>query len=475
MISRTKRQLTSNELDDILSVIEGPKCFPDTMRSHLTKGYRIQYRNELAKIKIYPAKISELKRRLQWRHEISMISPGETVGVLCGQSKGQVLTQSVLNSFHSTGMSIAAVNVGLPRFKELLIATSNPKIITSTVYFKSPYTSIQEIRQHTEKIFKFVKLQDVIKRKKIIKNKQPEEWYADYDLLYNTSNTPGYKTCEWCLVIKLKPEVLFEYKIRLIQIQKAIESMYQDIHVLFSPQSIGEIHIYFDKSVLAVAEEDDELIEDFISEEFYYNQLRYVNLSGIHKIEKVYFLKDEHYKNPEKKESWIIMTKGSNLEKVMGLSIVDYTKTVCDDMWEIYDLLGVEAARSFLKNEFTKVVSSDGTYISEKHINLLVDSMCYSGTIHSISRYGIKREQVGPLAKISFEECLENLVLSGIYGETDNLKGVSASVMCGKQGSYGTGMIDQFFDLNKMEQMEKERKQSLKLQPISEEEEIVEV
>ena len=42
------------------------------------------------------------------------------------------------------------------------------------------------------------------------------------------------------------------------------------------------------------------------------------------------------------------------------------------------------------------VVSSDGTFINERHVMLLVDIMTFTGNIISISRYGMKKNQCGP-------------------------------------------------------------------------------
>ena len=110
-------------------------------------------------------------------------------------------------------------------------------------------------------------------------------------------------------------------------------------------------------------------------------------------------------------------------------------------MWDIYETLGIEATREFLIEEFMFVVSSDGTYINDRHIKLLVDTMTVAGTIWPISRYGMKREQTGPLAKASFEECLDNLLKAGANNEVETTQGVSASIICGKRSKIGTGMF----------------------------------
>jgi hypothetical protein len=93
------------------------------------------------------------------------------------------------------------------------------------------------------------------------------------------------------------------------------------------------------------------------------------------------------------------------------------------------------------------VVSSDGTYINVCHVMLLVDIMTFSGTISSVSRYGIKRAQAGPLAKASFEESLDNFLKAGVFGDVETTNGVSASIMCGKRSKIGTGLCDLLYHI----------------------------
>ena len=133
---------------------------------------------------------------------------------------------------------------------------------------------------------------------------------------------------------------------------------------------------------------------------------------------------------------------GSNFKERGSLSNIEFSELISNDMWEIYHNLGIEAARQFLIDEFTFVVSSDGSYINARHIMLVSDIMTHHGTILSVSRYGIKREQTGPLAKAAFEESLDNFMKAGAFGETDNTNGCSASIMLGKTTKAGTGLCE---------------------------------
>jgi DNA-directed RNA polymerase II subunit RPB1 len=117
---------------------------------------------------------------------------------------------------------------------------------------------------------------------------------------------------------------------------------------------------------------------------------------------------------------------------------IDATQTLSNNVWDVYHILGIEAAREFLIEEFSRIMS----VINLCDIQLLVDTMTYSGTLSSISRHAMKRDQAGSLAKAGFEETLDNFCKAGLYGETDNLHGVSASIICGKLAKIGTGGFD---------------------------------
>ena len=67
----------------------------------------------------------------------SIVAPGEMVGMLSGQSIGEVSTQMTLNTFHFAGVaSKSNVTRGVPRIEEILSLSDNPKNPSLTVYLK---------------------------------------------------------------------------------------------------------------------------------------------------------------------------------------------------------------------------------------------------------------------------------------------------------------------------------------------------
>ena len=81
---------------------------------------------------------------------------------------------------------------------------------------------------------------------------------------------------------------------------------------------------------------------------------------------------------------------------------IDPVRTYSNDIYEIYEILGIEAARNALYREFMEVVG-DGS-INYRHMSLLLDTMTNRGNLMSVDRHGINRGDVGPLAKSSLME-----------------------------------------------------------------------
>jgi DNA-directed RNA polymerase beta' subunit len=173
-----------------------------------------------------------------------------------------------------------------------------------------------------------------------------------------------------------------------------------------------------------------------------YPALSSIRICGIAGIKDIFFEK--------RKDEWIITTEGSNLYKLFSYPMIDKTKSMSNDMWEIYQIFGIEATRQFLIEEYMDIVSSDGTFVNSSNVELLVDVMVYTGSIISISRYGQKKVGCGPMAKASFEESLENFLKAGVNGEKENANGVSASIMLGKMPNIGTGVFDLIIDVQKL-------------------------
>ena len=164
--------------------------------------------------------------------------------------------------------------------------------------------------------------------------------------------------------------------------------------------------------------------------------------------EQDYFTFSEGEINKEK--TWILETDGVNLLDVFNSMYVDFVHTYSNDIIEVYECLGIEAARELLIEQITEVIEFEGSYINDRHIELLCDIMTNKGILTAINRQGINRGDIGPLAKCSFEDTTDQLIKAGIFGEKDKLNGVSSNIMMGQIINAGTGMCDVYLDEEKL-------------------------
>ena len=128
----------------------------------------------------------------------------------------------------------------------------------------------------------------------------------------------------------------------------------------------------------------------------------------------------------------------------MSLDFIDNTRTFSNDIQEVRRVLGIEAARHIIYQELTEVF--DNGYINSHHLGLLCDRMCATSKMISIFRHGINSDNIGPIAKASFEETPEMFLKAAKHGELDLMTGVSANIMCGQEGFYGTSSFQVLFD-----------------------------
>ena len=115
-------------------------------------------------------------------------------------------------------------------------------------------------------------------------------------------------------------------------------------------------------------------------------------------------------------------TVGSNLLDLLSSDFVDTEKTVTNDILEIYNILGIEAARQAIFDEFSDVIEFDSTYINYHHLSILADRMTCNDKMVSIFRHGINNDDIGPIAKASFEETPEMFLKAARHGELDIIK-----------------------------------------------------
>ena len=199
----------------------------------------------------------------------------------------------------------------------------------------------------------------------------------------------------------------------------------------------------------------DQTDQMYILKNFQDQLLNNTILRGVKGINKVILrkIKDNVVENAgiyKKQDIWVLDTIGTNMMDVLALEYVDASRTFSNDIVEIYETLGIEAARQTIYNELVEVIEFDGTYINYHHFSVLCDRMTYTNKMISIFRHGINNDNIGPIAKASFEETPEMFLKAARHAELDTFRGVSANVMCGQEGYFGTSAFQVVLDIEEM-------------------------
>ena len=436
----SKRYLTDEEIENILDFIKPRDCLPIESElciiENIKKDLILQLKNEL----VYPKIIPKLKIIIIENYYNSLIQPGESVGIICAQSIGEKQTQMTLNTFHKAGQSEKAMTAGVPRFQELLNATKIPKIINSKLYLNKNFDNVNDIRNYIGNSLKQIKFKDLIIGYEIHLEKDEERWYEIFQKMYNDNEFTNHKCC---ISIKINTDILYKYKITNEYIYNYFKENFNDLFCVFSPPSIGQIDIFVDTNNISLPEKrvlyiNSQNFKEIYLEECVIPNLLEFTICGIKNINEIYFLKED--------DEWIIETDGTNLIELFSNPKFDFKRSYCNNVWDIYEILGIEAARQFLLEEFMSIM--DGINIC--HTQILINRMTHSGSISSISRYTLRKSESGPFGKASFEETMDNFVNAAVNGDIEPTKGVSASIICGKRAKIGTGGFDIQIDIDNL-------------------------
>jgi len=166
------------------------------------------------------------------------------------------------------------------------------------------------------------------------------------------------------------------------------------------------------------------------------------HVDGIKGIEEVIVVKEG--------DEWMIQTAGTNLKKILKIPGVDIARTRSNDIFQIYEVLGIEAARAVIFNEARVTLDEQGLDVDLRHLCLLADIMTVNGDVKAIGRYGVSGAKTSVLARANFEETKKHLVNASFNGEKDNLSGVIENVLVVQIIPVGTGGVQLKVDIDKM-------------------------
>ncbi len=322
-------------------------------------------------------------------YKSSLIAPNEAIGVITAQSVGEPSTQMTLNTFHFAGVATQSVE-GLPRLIEILDAKKNLEMPIMKIYFHKKGMTEDKCKVVASKI----------------KETKLHEFALNIDI-----DVEGKK-----VTIELDLKSLKKYEIDP-------ESL-----ISYLDKKIRKSTEFEGKSLTISGEETDGLKELMGMKELALNSIVF----GIKGIRDVSILKDG--------DEFIVITRGIALKQVMALEEVDKDRIYCNDVVEVYDNFGIEAARKVIIHEILEVVKSQGLSINERHVLLIADIMTVSGEPRGMTRYGVVAEKMNVLTRASFETPLKHISSGAVMHESNRLTSITENVMTNQMVYVGTGI-----------------------------------
>ena len=354
-----------------------------------------------------------------------IVPPNEMVGTLAAQSIGEPATQMTLNTFHYAGVT-QNVTLGVPRLKEIINVARNIRTPSHKIYMKEGST-IEEAKLVSSDI-EYVDVSMVCTEARIVYDPDVEMTVVqeDKDLVeayfeFPDEDINSAALNSWLLRFVVAREKLISNNLDLDFIASKIRRAFgRDICLLSSDSNAETLVIRI--RVVGLAGEDfyKELLTSVLK----------IHLKGIVNIKRNYLFRE----NGE----WVLQTDGKNLKQLLFADGIVTERTYCNDLLEIYEVLGIEAVRECILRELRAVIESDGSYVNFRHLYLLCDIMTLKG-LRGITRHGANKAATGALKRCSFEETVEILLEAACFAEKNYCRGVTENIMLGQLAPIGTG------------------------------------
>ncbi len=343
--------------------------------------------------KLSASQKEKLTEETKIRYLRMQITPGESVGIIAAQSIGEPGTQMTMRTHHFIGVSELNVTLGLPRIIEVLDLRKEPKTPSMMIYLKPPHNKSREAADKVANRIKQVSMHELAKE--ISLNISDFSIGVSFDRQELSMHGVSMDT-----IYEALSKLLKDFKVGKRENTVNIEQRVRDIKKLYRQK---------------------ERIKDFV-------------IAGVKDITHVLVI--------ERGGEFAVQTFGSNLKSIMQVDDVDEARTKTNNIFEVADVLGIEAARKTIVDEIEKVLTEQGMPVDARHVELIADLMCQTGSPESITRHGITAQKSSVLARASFEIPLKHLVDASIVGETDKLTSVVENIMINQPVFVGTGLPD---------------------------------
>ncbi len=360
--------------------------------------------------------VEEAKKIIDYvleEYENSLVEPGEPVGTVAAQSIGEPGTQMTLRTFHYAGVREFNVTLGLPRFIELVDARREPSTPMMVIYLDEEHKY------------------DEAKAKEVARQ-------IEFTRVVNVASEVDIDLARFAIVVKLDPVMLEDKGVTVEQVKKVLERL-----------KLGEVkedeNDPYTLLILLNPEEGFSIIDLNKKKDKVLN----AKIKGIKKIRRVVI---QSTKLPDGRREYYLITEGSNLKEILNVPGIDPRTVRTNNIHEIEEVLGIEAARLALIEEMKNVLDEQGLDVDIRHLMLVADIMTQTGRVRQIGRHGVSGEKESALARAAFEMTAQNLFDAAIRGEEDPVRGVTESVIVGGIINMGTGMVELYMNPTQLAQ-----------------------
>ncbi|KAG8714811.1 DNA-directed RNA polymerase II subunit rpb1 [Ceratobasidium sp. 423] len=460
-------------LTDRLVVVRGSDPISKEAQENATMLFNMHLRSTFAtrpvleELRLTKQAFDWIIGEIETKFNASVANPGEMCGTLAAQSIGEPATQMTLNTFHYAGVSSKNVTLGVPRLKEIINVATNIKTPSLTVYLQPEYAADKHMAKTVQTELAHTTLRTITATTEIIYDPDPTNTIIDEDrdfveTFFAIPDESVERTLSqqspWVLRIQLDRAKVLDKKLDMAYIADRIEqAFYPDMKVIPSDDNAEKLILRCRPIVMQDKDEEafENTEEDIFIRQIEHNMLDSVTLRGVKGIRRVFMV--EHDKphidaagelQPRSMKEWVLETDGVNLKNVLSVDGIDFRRTYSNKCPEVFEVLGIEAARAAILKELRNVIEFDGSYVNYRHLALLCDLMTNRGTLMAITRHGINRADTGALMRCSFEETVEILMEAAAVGEKDDCYGVAENVLFGQMAPMGTGSFDVALDVD---------------------------
>jgi len=357
--------------------------------------------------RVTETKLKEILYKVQREYQNSLVEPGEAVGIVAAQSIGEPSTQMTLRTFHFAGVREFNVTLGLPRIIEIVDARKTTATPIMWIYLTPEYSQSKEKALNIAKEIEVVTIESI-----------SESVEIDY--------------LNKAVIIKLESKEMKENKLKIDDIIKVLNRI---------KGKSGIVEVDRETNTVIFRQEN---IKDLSKLRKIKNRILNLKLKGVKGIKRVIVRYDKDI------NEYVLIAEGCNLSAILSMKGVDIRRTTTNDINEIYEVLGIEAARAAIIRELMNTLSEQALDVDIRHAMLVADVMTSEGKVQQIGRHGIAGSKESVLARAAFEVTVKNLIDASTKGEIDWLQGVIENVITGSNPiPLGTGMVEIWINLAK--------------------------